>query len=439
MLQRIIALVLVLCLAAVPAMAEENEPETASVTLGNAHGYEIALDMTIDNVRIVHSENGEELAELRKLAEALNYIVEWNAETGYIRLINPFGEAELTFLPESDECSVLARTSYENIFAGYDLGIDSYTDTASKAAVGGVTYVSLDFLREYLYNYNDVPISELDFSTEFPLLDGRLRVKMPERTMYGRGSRLSSSIMGAYDRHGSETTMHLVMHTGEHLTVSVDNVYSFSVGDMKKDAENLGGIISEGAEEYTVNDLTLLDLEVKGCPKAALIKASDGRLYTVYVQMNELAFSDEKAAVELAQKIISSLSGDSAADRHTVRGWVFDVDDDFDIVYDIGIDFDVTRIIKIAPSDKENLSLGIYWGYFPSTDEGRLAENALSVVRGTFLGSEIKWYITKDGDMEAIMQYGIGYFHLFARGMNFDERHEFIDVVSKIRAADPQH
>ena len=436
-MKRFIALFLAACLMAVPVAAEEaNTPATISITLGNARDSAFSPEMTIDDVHIIY-EDGIEMMELRKVAEALNYTVEWDATSCSITLTNVYGVKELFFTLGSTICRVAdrpdsSRPSYNLIYL-----------PAFVKAVDGTTYVPTDFLKEYLSNYNDISFWELQPDTVFLLLAGSLTVKMPERTTYGEG--YSSSIMSAAISNKQETRLSLSLFSGEKVYVLASNLFTLSVGDMQKDLENLGGELLDETSEYVINDLTVIDIPfindldydihtIKYC----LVKDSHERLYTVGVYMNKDAREQEYSA-KFANEIIASLSDGTVESSENFRamGFQFNLPENYEPILSYGVDFSTLKIIKITTSDYAYYpTLGIYEGFHPSTNISYLEKKSVSTMSGELSGKTFTWYIMEDGSMEALVEHGYGYYHFYTGPLTDEERNEFIDIVSNITTSD---
>ena len=434
-MKRFFALFLAVCLMAVPVAAEENyTTTTVSITLGNTRNSDLTPEITIDDVHVIYVD-GIEMAELRKVAEALNYTVVWRGDFKSIDLVNIYGVREFLMTVDSTLCRVAVRadvspTSYDTI----------YFSTFVKA-VDGVTYVPTEFMKEYLTNYNfkTVSFNEFQLDKDFSLLGRALNIKMPEDTIYEDG--YLYSIMSAAASDKEETELRLSLQTGESIYVFASNMFVLTAGDIKKDLENLGGDVKDGAQEYAVNDLVAIDIPFSNNPnddiqpvKFALVMDADGRLYSVGIYMNRLARKHEEY-VDFAEKIFSTLSIGNTEEPEKVwtMGLNLNLPENYEPVLSLGPDFFTMKIIKIITTDHGYRPiLGIYEGYHPSAQNSYLDSISVSSIQSIFLGKPLTWYIMEDGSMEALVEYGYSYYHFFTSPLTEEERSEFINIVSNI-------
>lgn len=421
------SLVTACLVAAALSAAAADETVTMSVNLGSIHGTILTPNVTIEDVRVIYTSDGDTLIELRKIAEALNYDVRWNGETRTIDLVNGFGETEWTVDVEKD-----SFTNVTDILNLIDAGTESIPVRCE--VVDGITYVPLMFIKDNLSNYNEPTLYGIPIEEEFSLIGGRLRVKMPKGTKYA--DNYGNSIMAAEESDKRFT--HLSFSSSYRaVDVYAQNIIALSTGDLRADAENLGLQAAEGAAEFSVNGLDLLDLEITKAEKedtsiqrALIVRTPDERLYYISIGLNKSALAHPGYA-KLTEDIVLSLApGEPLKNNDNFMGISLDVPENYETIVEYGADFATADIYKLIPcSNKHYCYVGIYEGFYPSTNIAALEKNMMYIIRGKFLGQEIKWYIDGDGCMDALVQNGYECYHLYSGPLTEDERREFIDLI----------
>lgn len=296
-MKRIISLILVLCLAAVPVMSEETEPKIVRLAV-------VYIDKKIVPFQeIPYDVDGIAMVPIRPIAERLGFQLGWDGEKGVVTLASPDGEAAFTFTIGS---------------ATYDLNGKTLFMPVPVEVRNGITYIPANYFIPNLAQLTDKTIRYENVTTVFidelpPLsesyeLPNGVTVRMPEgTTVHPTTGEVIYSPEKFYS-YGDSVPRELPTQT---IVLHVNNSKYVSVGDLKRDAINYGYRIL--GDEYEQNGLSLLEIgyydTVKSVDpsKTYLVCDGEGRLINVTIKVQLGCFSLDRANA-LIDEIISTLS-----------------------------------------------------------------------------------------------------------------------------------
>lgn len=145
LLSVLLALAAALTLSAPAGAADSAAAEGFSIAVG-WEGTELDLSGL---PRQPYTEDGTMMVPLRRVAEALGYLVDWDPETGAITIDDDYIQSATLF-------GGSARVTFEGKLKVIDLSRE--VDLAEAAVIyDGCTFVPLEFFAEFL---NDVKVEE---------------------------------------------------------------------------------------------------------------------------------------------------------------------------------------------------------------------------------------------------------------------------------------
>lgn len=256
-------------------------------------------------------------------------------------------------------------------------------------------------------------------SREISLLEGRYTVEMPIAT---------ETVNNLYIGHKYETN--LVYEYGENrILVEVYDLFVKTSGDLKKDIETLTNGEVVGYTDVTEqNGCKYLRYGNKG--RVAIATGDDGEIIAIRVS------GDGDRIDDVCKMLFESLK---ATDKKFEMGgeitagrFAFTLPENYIAFYEIGPDYDVWRIYEIAGVGEACVSALVYGGWHPSYS----GEKTTKSVNGKFLGKEITWYISPDGDMDALLgQPHSSYcYHLSVNGADTAvKRSEILKIFGSIK------
>lgn len=412
-MKRIIALIFVLCLAAVPALAEEGERETVRLAVVYIGGEIVSFP------ELPFDVDGNAVVPIRPIADKLGFSLDWDSQSQAVTLASPGGENTFTFTVGS---------------SSYTLNEKLLSMPVEAEVRNGITYVPAYVLLPNLAQIIDkkielkniviVPNELLPINEEHEFFYGRLKAKMPE------GSKAESDARVGY-----------YIDVPRHITDSIYSVYSssvvinavslscVSVGDLGQDAVNLGLCALEEPREQ--NGLTLLEISSQpandsfAMSRKYLVCEGDGQLscVNVAVGLGRLNYNGANAVIN---EIVSSLeAGNPSGEKvnatslekghayQSVEGLYISPGEGYDINYnelrryrsferfrgsawviEKNSDEKDKLLFVIDNSDVSNFGSTMYHMYVGHGDPKRYGT-------GTFLGNEIIWYELDDGSIIA--------------------------------------
>ncbi len=282
---------------------------------------------------------------------------------------------------------------------------------------------AFDYDVEWNGDTKTVTISKEIPKTEYDILYGRLKVKI-------------KSDSKVYDGFlGDDTWLEL---SNEGIDFVAKELGYITVGDLKKDAENLE--YETVGDTMTQNGIEYIELKSENENRVEyLVKSSDDYLILLYARANERA--DKDLWKESVKEIIDTLSaGGKKLDISAQT-----VDSDYLIInrpsdYLVRLDGDDRYgwlIMKVSKTDEKNVPL-IYIDEMQSdVDEQTDLYNgnkAYKKVKSKFLGNDVEWLLyNEDNYMQTYVEHDQVSYHIYAYAESTEKQQDVINFVSGIK------
>ena len=268
-----------------------------------------------------------------------------------------------------------------------------------------------------------VTISKEIPKTEYDILYGRLKVKI-------------KSDSKVYDGFwGDDTWLEL---SNEGIDFVAKELGYITVGDLKKDAENLE--YETVGDTVTQNGIEYIELKSEKENRVEyLVKSSDDYLILLYAKAN--AKTDKDLWKTNAQEIIDTLSaGDKKLDTSTNS-----VHSDYLTIarpngYFVRLDGDDRYgwiIKKVTKTDEKGVPLLYIDEMQSDVDEQTDLYNgnkAYKKVKSKFLGNDLEWLLyNEDNYMQTYVEYDQVSYHIYAYAESTEKQQDVINFVSGIK------
>ena len=268
-----------------------------------------------------------------------------------------------------------------------------------------------------------VTISKEIPKTEYDILYGRLKVKI-------------KSDSKVYDGFwGDDTWLEL---SNEGIDFVAKELGYITVGDLKKDAENLE--YETVGDTVTQNDIEYIELKSEKENRVEyLVKSSDDYLILLYAKAN--AKTDKDLWKTNVQEIIDTLSaGDKKLDTSANS-----VHSDYLTIarpngYFVRLDGDDRYgwlIKKVTKTDEKGVPLLYIDEMQDDVDEQTDLYNgnkAYKKVKSKFLGNDVEWLLYNDDNyMQTYVEYDQVSYHIYAYAESTEKQQDVINFVSGIK------
>lgn len=374
-------------------------------------------------------ENERTLVPIRAIAEALGATVEWKSPLITMEkdrrkieinigntelLMTDYGEGVKNTLELDVPAKIVNERAFVPLRAIYEI-FDCEVVWDERDRIVNIGYVeNLNFTEK-----------------EYSLLEDRLSISLPDN---------------ADDHsHGDINQTFIIINVGtKDCEIRATELLKTSVGDLKKDAENLGFTVV--GDVIRQNKLEILEVNEKKPyvkNKQYLTRLDDDFLALVMVSMNttntELFESFSNSVIKTLKRGVKNL--DINKGMQEMSRLIINKPQGY-VVYENSYKGEQNSIVytiqKVMPSDIESVpSILIFEGVSQSYDDGYNEEKdkTISTVKGEFLGKEITWQLCKSDNYMQAWYKGNDqlYYHIIAHPENEEQCKEFIDIVSNIR------
>ena len=376
--------------------------------------------------------NNRTLVPLRIIFEALGAQVEWENTTktvtatkGDTVIILPIGSKTPTVNGKTvpiDQPGIVkdGRTLVPVRFISESLGAKVNWDGNNRI----VSITSPSLLKGKTAN------------TTFSMLDDRFSIKMPEGSV--DHSIYYGGIMGSTADSSGETQV-VLEEKNQAFFAEAREMFCYSTGDLKKDAELFTGADQGGGSDFVLFDVIKVsnleyvtfapkEMSTRGAPliKGALIKLPDNTLVylAIYASVEALIYKED--CISMADSVIGTIQeGKRLLDTSPRTVQLYDtnirLEKDYVFIIQFGIDFDVCYFYKVVPLDmaESQPTFGIYTGGHPSQFGSMLPYHEQKP--GKILGRDITWdiystdkgIIAADTFIETFVEYDGWYKHIF--------------------------
>ncbi|MCI5892988.1 MAG: copper amine oxidase N-terminal domain-containing protein [Clostridiales bacterium] len=385
------------------------------------------------------------MVPFRRIAEAMNIVVEWNDETSTITgyLLAYRGDA-----PEN-KCKYLTVKIHGSDSLESTVGEAEYDDKKTNIAVtvkDDRTCIPLRFFAEAFGAevswYEDInmvtiktkPLFDKKINTEYSLLNGRLYI-----------SSLNSCEIS--DNNTKKTTLTSQKICGDQLIITAVEQFAVSSGNMKKDAQCLGYLaVGEviNKDEFEILEYNAHPQNESESPEKIicgyLIKDKDNRLITLNFLTNEYSLNRNgtEKYKDIINPIIDSLRlVDSKINifQHTENISSYYTITLFDhyILYYSDSDMIIEKIVNVEEIHERPyviLSDNIEENYFAGIDN---ISSIAGEKEGKLCGEEIIWYIYSNNNMYSEFRQECGKYNLYGFASNEYDQNCIINMIKSIK------
>ena len=308
---------------------------------------------------------------------------------------------------------------------------------------------------------DNIPLLQRELDKEFSLLNDRLFLNVPNGT---EDAQMQQGVM--YAPESNQRITRLMLEEGnQKLVVYAQEMFYYSSGDLQKDAKEFTKLMF-GSETGKINtSIEKLNEEIdiiRATPAvddlyddsvlvdSVFIVNTDNTVIYLGVYVTDNLYSQQDLCKSKADEIINSIKlgtrkiGQDAHTANIRNDMTIDVDKDYTLVVQIGIDFDVYHVIELTEIGTEGNYFGIYFGFHPSTpaDTIEKGDEGYEFAENTMLGAETPWVGTAlDSDeykWETLIALYDSYMkmHIFFYTSSDEQFNEIMNILETIKFVD---
>lgn len=396
-------------------------------------------------------EKGRVLVPLRATMEALGAEVNWDQTARTVTAKK--GETVIVLTIDS----LLAKVNNEVITL----------DVPAKIK-NGRTFVPLRFLSEHLdadvqwdNQTRTVSIIQKSFfntpldDKELSLLGDRFFIKMPKGSSIVENR---AGIMEAPTSLQEKTSICSVPIKDQSVYLTAREIFAYSSGNLKKDAESYWSHDGKLAKYYSLNEyktksglnviLVKISEKLNDNPVMdVLVEAPDKTLIYLTFSATDDIYNQHEKCEKYIMDIIDTLrvgtrTLDLSEHKTIIGGMNITIAKEYVLTQNIGIDFDVYYLTKVGILGKPRASMGIYVGGYPSYSEERegYPSSQIKRTKGTVLGKQIEWLyygnstVDDDSYVQTLVKLGdYSKIHIFISPTNKDDLEEMKQMAASLQ------